>query len=274
MRLEFLKMHGCGNDFLVCDTLHRPFALEPSRIRQLAHRHFGVGFDQLLVIEPPLCATSDFALAIYNCDGSNAGHCGNGARCVARYVLERKLTHKHRLTWDLVTGEEPSRTFVTKRLTESTFEADMGVPVCSIESMPLGLRNKARQLDAFRWTVAANDGEVTFTPISLGNPHAVVMVEDLSDVEDRLDEVNLGFCQPIDRQTLKLRVIERGVGETLACGSGACAATAAARLLANVDTEVRIELPGGTLEVEWRGPGHSALLRGSAEVSFRGTLVL
>ncbi len=264
-------MHGCGNDFLVCEALSRPIKLAAAEIRRLADRHFSIGFDQLLLIEPPLRPSSDFALAIYNSDGSEAGHCGNGARCVARFVFDQNLSHKPMLTWDIVAGDAPAGCFVTKRLSEASFEVQLGVPGFSIDAMPLALQADARQIGEFLFATDA----LEFTPVHIGNPHAVVMVADMdAALVDGVAGVNVGFCQVIDRRHLRLRVFERGVGETLACGSGACAAAAAARILGKTDAIVSLEMPGGNLQVEWQGQGAMMQLRGPAEVSFRGSLLL
>ena len=275
MKLKFAKMHGCGNDFLVCEAMSRPLTLAAARIRELGDRHFGVGFDQLLMIEPPLEPDSDFGLAIFNSDGSPAGHCGNGARCVARLVFDDKLTHKHALKWDIISGDALTGSFVTRRLAENSFEVEVGVPRVSIETAPPALKTRARQVDEFIWSA----GDVEFTPVSLGNPHAVVMVKDASRAEVTriagiLEGVNVGFCQTVSRQRLKLRVHERGAGETLACGSGACAAAAAAIVLGRAGASVLLEVAGGELQVEWPGPEEMIRLRGPAELSFRGSLDL
>ena len=252
-------MHGCGNDFLVCEAITRPIALEAGQIERLADRHYGVGFDQLLMIEPPLRATSDFALAIYNSDGSAAGHCGNGARCVARFVYDKGFSHKRTLVWDIVSRDMPARCFVTSRLDDTHCEVDMGVPAFAIDKMPATLKTDARPLGEFRFAT----GTVEFTPVDLGNPHAVIMVDDLENaLFEGIEGVNAGYCQVIDRARLRLRVFERGVGETLACGSGACAAVVAGRLSGDLDASTRVELPGGGLRIEWEGEGEAVWMTG------------
>ena len=275
MRLAFSKMHGCGNDFLVCEALSRPLRLDTEQIRRLADRHFGVGFDQLLLIEPPLDPSSDFALAIFNSDGSPAEHCGNGARCVARFVLDRRFTHKQVLTWDVISRQGAGRRFVTRQLDDDRFDVEMGVPDFSAGKVPEPIKALARQISELVWTTEA----LEFTPVNLGNAHVVVMVEDLHEAGVNLtaklvESANVGFCQTVDHGRLKLRVFERGVGETLACGSGACAAAAVAQRLGKVGTKVLLDVPGGELEVEWRGVGTMIHLRGPAQLSFRGSLSL
>lgn len=271
VRLSFSKMHGCGNDFLVCEALSRPVTLEATTIKRLADRHFGVGFDQLLLIEPPLRPKSDFALAIYNSDGSQAGHCGNGARCVARFVFDNAFSHKQALTWDVASEDGPLDCFVTRRHSEASFTVEMGVPSFSIEKMPSALRADARQAGEFLFVIDTAE----FTPVHLGNLHAVFMVDNTDTaLVDGIEGVNAGYCQVIDREHLKLRVFERGVGETLACGSGACAAAAAAHILGRTDASVSIDVPGGMLEVDWRGTGTTIELRGPAQTCFRGSASL
>ncbi len=286
MRLSFTKMQGCGNDFVVCEGLSRPLKLSANRIRNLADRRFGIGFDQLLIVEPPLSDSSDFGLAIFNSDGSAAAHCGNGARCAARFVLDAKLTHKQILAWDLVTGGESSDAFATRQISADEFEVEMGVPSFDAEVVPLGPEAGLRQVGEYTWALSVQGKQIEFTALNLGNPHAVLMVRDVSSAPvDSLGAVlashqafpegaNIGFCESKDRNSLRLRVYERGAGETLACGSGACAATAAAFVLGKVDASVALTLPGGRLQVQWRGPSHNITLRGAAEVSFHGQLEL
>lgn len=286
MRLAFTKMQGCGNDFVICESLSRPLKLSARSIRKLADRRFGVGFDQMLIVEPPLSASSDFGLAIYNSDGSAAAHCGNGARCAARFVLDTKLTHKRHLAWDIVTGGDSSNTFTTAQISAEVFEVDMGVPRFQAEKVPLQLGDGLNQVGEYTWAVRAQGKQVEFTPLHLGNPHAVIMVRDVSSAPvDSLgaalashqafpEGVNVGFCESKDSRTLELRVFERGAGETLACGSGACAAAAAAFVLGKADASVTLRAAGGELQVEWQGPGTSITLKGPAQVSFRGELDL
>lgn len=286
MKLAFTKMQGCGNDFVLCEGLSRPLKLSASSIRQLADRRFGIGFDQMLIVEPPLRPSSDFGLAIYNSDGSAAAHCGNGARCAARFVLDAKLTRKQSLAWDLVTGGAPSRMFATRQLSARDYEVEMGVPSFNAGDMELGPSQGLCQVGEYTWALPINDNEVEFTPVNLGNPHAVIMVRDADSApvgtfgaaigshQAFPEGVNVGFCEIKDAQSLKLRVYERGAGETLACGSGACAAAAAATLLGKVSAPVVLNVRGGRLQVEWGGLGEGILLRGPAEVSFRGVLDL
>ncbi len=286
MKLAFTKMQGCGNDFVVCQALTRPVTLPPERIAGLAHRRFGIGFDQWLMIEPPLRPSSDFGLSIFNSDGSAAAHCGNGARCAARFVLDNKLTHKPHLTWDLVTGSADAGTFTTTQCSAHMFRVEMGVPRFDAERIPLQQTAGVTRIGEHQWSITIEDEDIAFTAVNLGNPHAVIMVENLASAPVATrgealayhpafpEGVNVGFCQWLGQDRLGLRVHERGVGETLACGSGACAAAVAAGLLGRVGSHVVLNLPGGTLEVGWPGPGHSISLTGPTEVSFRGQLML
>ncbi len=286
MKLAFTKMQGCGNDFVVCEGLSRPLKLSASKVSRLADRRFGVGFDQMLIIEPPLRPSSDFGLAIYNSDGSSAAHCGNGARCAAHFVLDNKLTQAQNLTWDLVTGGAVCGAFVTKQVSAKDFEVEMGVPRFETEEIPMQPSEDLLKVDDYTWALPIKGDQVKFTPLNLGNPHAVIMVEAVGSAPvERLGPslgghqafpqgINVGFCETPDRNTLRLRVYERGAGETLACGSGACAAAAAAAMLGKVDERVLLEMPGGKLQVAWQGPGHPMTLKGPTEVSFRGQLDL
>lgn len=284
MKLAFSKMQGCGNDFVVCEGLSRPLKPSAHKIRRLADRRFGIGFDQLLIIEPPLRPSSDFGLAIYNSDGSSAAHCGNGARCAARFVLDNKLTQAQHLTWDLVTEGAACRAFVSKQISAKDFEVEMGIPSFKVEKIPMRPGEDLKKIDDQTWAVPTKADQVEFTPVNLGNPHAVIMVKDLGSAPvERLgphlgchqafpEGVNVGFCELQERGRISVRVYERGAGETLACGSGACAAAAAARMLGKVNAKVEVEMPGGKLQVAWQGPGHPITLQGPAEISFRGLL--
>lgn len=279
-------MQGCGNDFAVIESLSRVVNIQAAQVRRLADRRFGIGFDQLLVIEPPLRPTSDFALAIYNSDGSPAANCGNGLRCAARFTLDNKLTSKDQLNWDLATGNKFDAAIATRNLGSGHFEVRMGVPKFEPSNVPFLPDKGANEVGNHTWKLELECEEIEFVPVGLGNPHAVIMVQDTSLAEvERIgaglahhgafpESVNVGFCQRKDEYSLVLRVFERGVGETLACGSGACAAASACHLLGEAGDEVRVELPGGTLRVGWKGEGTEILLSGPAETSFCGQVQL
>lgn len=271
--LRFSKMHGIGNDFVVLDCRERPFALDTAQIRALGDRHTGVGFDQLLSVEPARDASCAFYYGIWNTDGSPSGQCGNGVRCVAAWL--------HR-AGALPTGrdlrvESPSGPVTVRLLDAATVRVDMGEPVFEPARIPF-----AADAQAEAYELALRDGSTRIGAVSMGNPHAVVVTPDLHDPAlDQLgpalsshtrfaDGVNAGFVQVIDRNHLKLRVHERGAGWTLACGTGACAAMAVLHQRGEVDDQVSVGLPGGELQIDWRGPGHTLWMTGPAAFAFEG----
>lgn len=273
MALPFSKMHGIGNDFVMVDCRQRAFPLDQAQIRAIADRHTGVGFDQLISIEPPRDASCAFYYGLWNADGSPAGQCGNGVRCVAAWL--------HRAgelaVGDTVRLESPSGPVTVRLTAPNEVTVDMGVPVLEPARIPFHADATATQyaIDV--------DGEVLqIGALSMGNPHAVAMVPDLQAPSlDRLgpllttherfpDGVNAGFVQWIDRGQLRLRVHERGAGWTLACGTGACAAMAVLRLRGEVDARVKVTLPGGTLTIDWAGPGETLWMTGPAAFVFEG----
>ncbi len=273
MQLRFSKMHGIGNDFVVLDCRQRAFALDAAQIRALADRHTGVGFDQLLSIEPARSPTGAFYYGIWNADGSPSGQCGNGVRCVAAWL--------HR-AGALALGasvmiESPSGPVTVRLLGANEVTVDMGVPVFEPARIPF-----AADTAADRHEIRVGDDTLQIGAVSMGNPHAVVVVRELSDPAlQRLGPLltnharfaqgaNAGFVQPLDRSRLRLRVHERGAGWTLACGTGACAAMAVLHRRGEVDDSVAVELPGGTLRIDWAGPGHTLWMTGPAAFAFEG----
>ncbi|MEO7050331.1 MAG: diaminopimelate epimerase [Rhodanobacter sp.] len=271
--LHFSKMHGSGNDFLVLDCRQREFALDVAQIRALADRHVGVGFDQLLSVEPARDPSCAFYYGIWNADGSRSGQCGNGVRCVAAWL--------HR-AGALALGEDvriesPSGPVAVRLLGADKVTVDMGEPVFEPARIPF-----VAPAPAAAYEIPLNDGHVRIGAVSMGNPHAVLVVSDLTD--PRLQELgpqlssherfpahcNAGFVQPVDRGLLRLRVYERGAGWTLACGTGACAAVAILRRRGEVDDHVRVDLPGGSLTIDWAGPGHALWMTGPAAFVFEG----
>ena len=276
MKLSFAKMHGLGNDFMVVDLVIQRAHLECDSIRAWSDRHTGVGFDQLLAVFPSDDPNSDFRCKIFNADGTEAQQCGNGARCVARFVVKCGLTDKHHLALQTAAG-----IVHTTLLAGGDVGVEMGVPCIEPVRIPFLSPGVAPP-----YTVELNASGETLevTPVSMGNPHAVVFVDDVSVAEvarigadlqrhERFPErVNVGFLQVVDRQFGRLRVFERGVGETRACGSGACAAMVAGILQGRFDASARISLPGGTLQLEWQGPGTSVTLTGPAELVYTGTI--
>jgi len=273
MQLHFSKMHGIGNDFVVLDCRQRAFPLDAAQIRALADRHTGVGFDQLLSVEParnPACA---FYYGIWNADGSPSGQCGNGVRCVAAWLHRAGAL----ALGDSVAIESPSGPVTVRLLGAHEVTVDMGEPVFEPPRIPF-----AADAAAERYAIDLADEQLDIGAVSMGNPHAVVAVENLTDPAlQRLGPLltghprfpqgaNAGFVQRLDRGRLRLRVHERGAGWTLACGTGACAAMAVLRQRGDVDDSVAVELPGGTLRIDWAGPGHTLWMTGPAAFAFEG----
>ena len=275
MRIQFTKMHGLSNDFVVIDAVSQHVNLRASQIQKLADRHTGIGFDQLLLIEPPSRPDADFDYRIFNSDGGEVEHCGNGARCFAKFVTDRELTSKPVITVNTARG------LIELELTDlGLVRVNMGQPVLDPNALPyVG----SPQLDASQ-TVALDIpfDQKQFGLISMGNPHAVcivdsvdsIAVEDIGRAVQMLpqfpDSVNVGFAEIVSRTEMRLRVYERGAGETLACGTGACAAVAYARLLEQLDSQVSVATRGGNLQIEWQGIGHDLMMTGPAESVFEG----
>lgn len=273
MKLRFTKMHGIGNDFVVVDCRAQRLALSPERIAQIGDRHFGIGFDQLLTIEPgrdPDCA---FAYGIWNTDGTQAGQCGNGVRCVAAW-----LHRAGALGVGATRLQSPSGPVAVELLGAGDVRVNMGVPRFAPRDIPLNLP----AADPYRLRIG--DAQAEFGAVSMGNPHALIEVADIATAP--LDTLgaplstnphfpqgcNAGFAQIVDRAHIRLRVWERGAGATLACGSGACAAVAILRRRGKLDAEVAVQLPGGTLGIQWDGEGSPVWMRGPAQFVFEGEL--
>ncbi|MFM6988242.1 MAG: diaminopimelate epimerase [Arenimonas sp.] len=271
MPLRFTKMHGAGNDFVVLDRRDGAPLPEAGLLRQMGDRHFGVGFDQLLVIEPP---TADGSLASYrilNQDGSFAGQCGNGARCVAHWLVTEGATAAAAFTLD-----SPAGPIGVRRLGER-YALDMGFPYFAPDDIPLLAEAEA---PLYRFPI---DGvEHAFSAVSMGNPHAVFLVDSAQDAPVAHwgqalqaahvfpEGVNVGFAERVDAGNIRLRVFERGVGETLACGSGACAAAVSLMRLGLVARHVAVHLPGGTLMIDWPDDSAPVTMTGPAERVFEG----
>ncbi len=277
MRLSFSKMHGLGNDFVLLERSQLPQELNVGQIRGLADRRRGVGFDQLLVIGPAGAADADFRLEIFNADGERAEQCGNGVRCVARYIERKGLSEKRELTI-----ESSGRLIRLVRESGSDIvNGDMGTPVFEPQEIPFIADRRAA-----RYEIEAAGQRLEVGALSLGNPHAVLVVDDvehadLPAVGPALERhprfpnrVNVGFMEIVNSGRVRLRVHERGVGETLACGTGACAAVVAGRLWGRLSERVSVDLPGGTLRVSWPGEGASVWLAGPATWVYEGILEL
>ena len=272
MLLHFTKMHGLGNDFMVVDMVTQSVRITPEKIRSLSDRNFGIGFDQLLIVEPPTDPDMDFRYRIFNADGSEVEQCGNGARCFARFVRDKKLIGR-----DTIRVQTSGGNIELTIEENSDVTVDMGVPRLEPQQIPFKAQSTQTTYDL------DVDGErLTVGAVSMGNPHAVWQVDDINraPVETLGPKVeghsrfpkrcNAGFMQVLDAGEINLRVFERGVGETLACGSGACAAVVAGRLQGLLDEEVRVNLPGGSLQIRWPGEGHSVMMTGSATRVFEG----
>ena len=268
---KFVKMHGLGNDFVIIDAMKHKFAGDQETIAQMGDRRTGVGFDQMLIIEPPEHTGSCLSYRIFNGDGSVAEQCGNGARCVARYFADH---HDHH---GPMTMESPGGTLIARQLDQGLIELDMGQPNFDPKTIPLDM---AREQESYE--IILDDQQITFGAMSIGNPHAVIQVEDIATAPVAAlgpalgthgifpNGVNVGFMQIIHRGELNLRVYERGVGETRACGTGACAAVAVARRRNLVDNETIVNLPGGPLTISWPGPEDHLLMAGPAKYVFEG----
>lgn len=272
--VRFTKMHGLGNDFMVVDAISQPFRLRPEMIRELADRNFGIGFDQLLVVEPPGLPDVDFRYRIFNADGSEVEQCGNGARCFARFVRDQRLTNKKTIRVQTAKGVIELR--VGK---DGLVMVNMGVPELNPPAIPF-----AADCRKPVYTVDVDSTAVDLSAVSMGNPHGVLLVDDvesapvetlgpLLETHPRFPaRANIGFLQIIDRNHARLRVFERGSGETLACGSGACAAVVAGCLRGLLDPRVEVELRGGPLVIEWQGEGTPVMMEGPAASVFEGQL--
>jgi diaminopimelate epimerase len=271
MRIAFTKMHGVGNDFVVFDS-PPDSVLEPASLKALADRRTGVGFDQALILEPPRRAGTAVYYRVFNADGDEVEQCGNGARCIAALLHRRGRTRAGR-----VTLESPAGVVEAEVTGAASVAVDMGVPDFDPRSLPFEAPAEA---DLYALEVGGRTLEIG--AVSLGNPHAVLTVPavdaapvaTLGPAIERHTRfprrVNAGFLEIVDRTRLKLRVYERGAGETLACGTGACAAAAVARRRGLIEPEVRVGMRGGELRVNWAGPGAHIRLSGPAEVSFEG----
>lgn len=277
MQLDFTKMHGTGNDFIVIDAISHAVSLTPEQIRRLADRHFGVGCDQVLIIEKPSRPGVDFRYRIFNADGGEVEQCGNGARCFARFVRDRGLTDKNEMRVETLGG------IITLCIqSDGRVTVDMGAPRFDPAVVPF-----EAAAPALTYPIeVAGGGTVEASVLSMGNPHAVVLTDDaatapVADIGDKLcrhsrfpNGANVGFMQVMDRGRIKLRVFERGAGETLACGTGACAAAVAGHRLGLLNERVTVELPGGELDIQWGGDRQPVMLTGAAVYVFEGRVTL
>lgn len=274
MSLSFTKMQGLGNDFVVLDGVRERIHLTPEQIRTIADRRLGVGCDQLLLVEPATQADADFRYRIWNADGGEVEHCGNGVRCVARFIAERGLSDATQLTFQTQRGLTR-----TQRLADGLVRVDMGAPVLEPAAIPFLADTQANQypltVDETTWQIAA---------VSMGNPHAVLRVDNVDQAPVSTlgpliehhpcfpERVNVGFMQIIDPKRIRLRVFERAVGETPACGTGACAAVVASILNGWTEAQVEVSVPGGQLMIDWHGLNTPVWMTGPAVSVFEGRL--
>ena len=278
MRISFTKMHGLGNDFMLIDCTSREFDLPVERIAALADRRRGVGFDQLLVLEASEDPAADFHYRIFNPDGGEVEHCGNGVRCLARYIADHGLCDRNPIIVSTV-----NRTLELRLLDDGHVSVDMGSPDFTPSALPF---RAGRKEPLYRRELGAIGATLSFAALSMGNPHAVIQVEDLANTAVKtLGEalgnhadfpagVNVGFMQVEDRHRIRLRVFERGPGETPACGSGACAAAVSGIEAGLLESPVTALLTGGELNIDWRGGSAPVFMSGPAQTVYEGTVII
>ena len=276
MKLFFSKMHGLGNDFMVVDGVTQKVYFTTETIRRLADRHFGIGFDQLLLVEPPYDPEQDFHYRIYNADGSEVQQCGNGARCFARFVRLKGLTNKDRIAVSTMSGR-----IVLQLEQDNQVTVNMGIPEFEPAKVPFRAQKAEKT-----YLLRVDEQTVMCGVVSMGNPHCVLEVDSVKSAPveslgpllesfDRFPErVNVGFMEVVSASEIRLRVYERGTGETLACGTGACAAAVIGMSQGKLSERVKVHLPGGTLQIAWKGPGTPVFMTGPAEHVFDGEIDL
>lgn len=274
MNIDFTKMHGLGNDFMVVNNLGQEVTMHTDVVRRLSDRNKGVGFDQLLVVEAPQDPETDFHFRIFNADGSEAEQCGNGMRCLAKYVRDEKLTWKHKIAATTIAGK------IRLNLEKSGLvSVQMGAPEFVPANIPL-----TREEQAETYTLQTSMGAFEIRALSMGNPHALIFVDDVDNTDvpgigaeisnhpDFPSKTNVGFIQVLDAERIKIRVFERGSAETKACGSGACAAMVAANKGGYCNNNVRVDLPGGHLFIRWAGGNKSVQMTGPATIVYKGQI--
>lgn len=276
MQLQFTKMHGLGNDFVMLDGVSQKIDLSTKKVRFLADRHFGIGCDQLLLVEAYAGNEADFRYRIFNADGGEVEQCGNGARCFARFVRDQGLTEKTTIPVMTAGGR-----IILNVKADNQVEVEMGIPCFEPEMIPF-ISERRQTL----YTVEVEQQAIELAVVSMGNPHAVIRVDNVDDAPvatlgPKLEwhpqfpqRANIGFMQIVSPQQIRLRVFERGGVETLACGSGACAAMVAGRIQGFLSEQVEVELPGGKLHISWQGEGEPVYMTGTAEKVFSGNIEL
>lgn len=276
MLVNFAKMHGLGNDFVVIDQISQNVRLHTAHIKRIADRHLGIGCDQVLLIEPPIRPEADFFYRIYNADGKEVEQCGNGARCAARFFYDSGFTNRLHLNADCLAGPID---FILEP--EDLVTVNMGLPRFHPSEIPFDTKT-----EALTYTLKVNDSDLEISAISMGNPHAVLQISDIEDCHVKKwggklvkhpqfpEGTNVEFMQIIDRKHIRLRVYERGVGETKACGSGAAAAVVAGIRLGLLDNEVQVSFSTGDLSIQWEGLGKAVYLKGPTRSIFIGRFLL
>jgi len=276
MRLKFTKMQGLGNDFVVLDAITVKIGLDARQLRRIADRHFGIGCDQILLVEAPRQPQTDFYYRIFNADGGEVEQCGNGARCFVRYVHERGLTNKTEIRVGTLSG-----VIVPRLESDGQVTVNMGVPEFDPARVPFEAPGRS-----LIYELMVDGRQLEISALSMGNPHAIQLVPDIERAPVATDGpligrhsrfpqgANAGFVQIIGRQHIRLRVFERGAGETLACGTGACAAVAAARARGLLDERVTVSTRGGDLGISWAGDGEPVMMTGPAVTVFEGEIEL
>lgn len=275
MKIKFSKMHGLGNDFMIINNLDNQLKLNSSLIQQWADRHTGIGFDQLLLLEKAKNNQADYFYRIYNSDGSESSQCGNGARCVAKYLYDNQLTQKNPICFETNAG-----LLWVKHDKNDLFTVNMGIPNFIPQKIPFITLKEELTYD-----LIIEDKPLQIQALSIGNPHCIIYVEHLENYPVKElgtiitshpqfpEQTNVEFVQLTSPETILLRVYERGAGETLACGSGACAAVVAGRALGKLTETVAVKLPGGTLTVKWAGPEKEVMLTGPATFVYSSEII-
>lgn len=274
MKLKFTKMHGIGNDFVVIDGFSQPVLLTSEQIKHIANRHFGIGCDQLLMVEHSTLKNIDFRYRIFNADGGEVEQCGNGARCFVRFVLEKKLTDKTEIRVQTAGG-----VITLKVRNDGQVTVNMGAPRFTPNEIPL-----LAETEQLQYPLSVGSEVVNISAVSMGNPHAVQVVESVDTAPVAMQgplieshtsfpkRVNAGFMQIVDSHHIRLRVFERGSGETLACGTGACAAVVSGIRLGQLQSPVDVEMLGGKLHIEWAGENQAVWMTGPAQIVFDGEI--
>ena len=275
MLYQFTKMQGTGNDFVIFNTFSHPLSLSCEQIKHIADRRLGIGCDQVLLLEPPKNNETDVYYRIFNSDGTEVTQCGNGARCIAIYLNIKGLVKKNSIIAETKTSQ------LILKINNNSVTVNMGIPEFEPADIPLNISGRLEN-----YSLSLGDEEIIFGAVSIGNPHAVIIVDDVesASVESigaAIQEygvfpkgVNVGFVQILDRKTIKLRVYERGAGETLACGSGACAAAVISCQQGYLEDVVEVKLQGGCLKIHWTGEGAPVYMNGSVSTIYEGEIEL